>query len=73
MVAVPPDTPVTMPVALTLAVPALLHTPPGGEHVSIIVRPTHTLEGPTIADTVGKGLTVITEDDATLPQTLVMV
>jgi len=70
MVAVPPDTPVTTPVGLTVAVPVLLHVPPAGVQVIVAVRPTHTLVGPTIAETVGNGFTVITAVAKTVPQLL---
>ena len=52
MVAVPGDTPNTMPaVGVTAATDGLLllHVPPDTVLVRIIVEPTHTLEGPPIA------------------------
>lgn len=73
MVAVPPDTPVTSPVGLTVAAPTLLHVPPAGPHVRVMDSPAQTPDGPTIADTVGNGVTVTTVEEAAVPQTLVMV
>ena len=59
MVAVPADTPLTKPVvAFTTAViaPELIHVPPVGPLVSVVVEPTHTVCVPLIA--VGNALTV---------------
>ena len=60
MVAVPPETPVTSPVVLTVAtaVALLLHVPPPVVLVSVILLPAHTDEGPEIALTEGLTLTV---------------
>ena len=58
IVVVPAATPVTTPVVdpiFTLAL-LLLHVPPMLPSVSVIVKPTHTVDGPSIVD--GYGLTV---------------
>ena len=58
MVAVPEDTPVTIPVAISIyamAVLLLLHNPPPAS-VKVVVAPTHTWALPEIAG--GNGLTV---------------
>jgi hypothetical protein len=74
MVAVPPDTPVTTPVGLTVAVPELLlHTPPEVVLDMVIVSGTQTLDGPVMGVTVGSGLTVMMVVAETEPQLLVTV
>ena len=51
MVALPAETPVTTPVADTVAEPELLvQVPPGIPSVSAVVRPAHTLAVPEIVD-----------------------
>ena len=58
----PADTPVTTPLPLIVAIAGLVldHTPPGVASDKLMVLPTHTLEGPVIADTVGTEFTVTT-------------
>jgi hypothetical protein len=61
MVAVPPKTPLTMPVAEpTLAIPVLLldHTPPAVGWLNVLVVPWHIVVIPVIPD--DEELTVIT-------------
>jgi len=61
ILAVPPATPVTTPVAgLTVAVPVAeeLHTPPGVPSVSVVVPPTQVSAVPDIAVTAGLTFTV---------------
>lgn len=66
--------PVTLPDELTLAAgPGVLHTPPVGEHVSVMTDVRQTEEGPLITDTVGNGFTLITVVAAIVPQLLVTV
>jgi hypothetical protein len=60
MVAVPTDTPVTMPVGLTVAVPVALHVPPLVASVKALVDPAHMLNVPVIAAGVGFTVTGIT-------------
>jgi hypothetical protein len=57
---VPGITPVTIPeLEPTVELPLLLvHTPPGGVAVNVVVNPTHTLAVPEIDD--GDGFTVTT-------------
>ena len=59
IVAVPLSTPVTMPLAETIATAVLLlvHVPPEGVHESVVLAPTHTVAIPVIAE--GLGNTVI--------------
>ena len=59
MVAVPPETPVTTPVLLTVAtdVLLLLHTPPPLALLRCVVAPGHTVSEPVIA--AGAGFTII--------------
>lgn len=75
MVAVPVDTPVTMPVLLTVAIPAalLLHTPPVVASVKGVVAPVHTVAVPVMVPALGKGFTVTTAVALPLPQLLVTV
>jgi len=76
IVAVPADTPLTMPVKPIVATEPspLLHTPPLVASLSVVVEPAHTLMVPVIADTVGNGLTVTTEVTVvTQPKPLVAV
>jgi len=51
MLAVPADTPVTIPVEPTVALPGLLllHAPPAVASVRLTVEPTHTGAAPVIA------------------------
>ena len=51
MVAVPAKTPVTAPVVLTVAVELLLllHVPPAGDELRVMLAPSHTEEAPVIA------------------------
>ena len=58
IIAVPADTPVTPPVALTVAEPVLLHVPLPVASVKLVVEPTQTLSVPVIA--AGAGFTVTT-------------
>ena len=60
IVTVPPDTPVTTPPLLMVAMAGLLvdHTPPGVVLAAVIVVPAHRLVGPVMAATVGFELTV---------------
>ena len=56
----PAPTPLTTPVALTLAIAALLvdQVPPGAASASVMVAPVQTEEGPVTEPAVGAGLTV---------------
>lgn len=59
--AVPASTPVTIPELLpTVAMPVLplVHVPPDGEELNVVVAPTHTVAVPVIAD--GVAFTVTT-------------
>lgn len=68
MSAVPGDTPVTTPVALTDAVGlVVLQVPPGVASASVMVDASHTEDGPVIGETVGAALTVITIVAALVP------
>ncbi len=60
MVAVPAETPVTRPDALTVAtaVLLLLHTPPEVAFEYCVVEPTQTVFVPVVAATTGKAFTV---------------
>ena len=60
IVAVPADTPVTSPVADTVAVPVLLHVPLPVASVSAVVDPAHTLKVPVMAAGVGFTVTSVT-------------
>ena len=75
MVAVPADTPVTMPVLPTVAtvVAVLLHTPPVVASLNPVVAPAQTIAVPVIVPADGKGLTVTTLIAAAVPQPLVTV
>ncbi len=72
---VPADTPVTTPVAPTVATPALLllHVPPVVALARVVVPFEHIVVPPVIAATVGSGFTVITLVAVAVPQPLVMV
>jgi hypothetical protein len=61
MITLPPDTPVTIPVAPTVAIEVLLllHTPPGVPSVNVVDAPTHTLDAPEIVPATGNGFTAI--------------
>jgi hypothetical protein len=64
IVTVPPDTPVTIPEedpTVAIVVLLLLHTPPGGRQVKVIVLPAHRLVGPVIGPGFGLTVTVITD------------
>jgi hypothetical protein len=67
MFAVPPDTPVTVPVLVTVAtdVLPLLHTPPEVASLSDMVEPAHMIEPPLMDE--GSGLTVTTVVAMQLP------
>ena len=71
----PIATPVTLPVASTVAIAglALLHTPPETDSVKVTKALIHTEEGPDIAPMEGEGLTVIIDVSKTEPQLLVTV
>ena len=65
MLAVPADTPVTIPVedpAVATAVLPLLHAPPGVTSLNAVVAPIQTLVAPVIPE--GSGLTVTVTMDA---------
>lgn len=70
----PALTPVTVPVALTLAMAllALLHTPPVVASVRVTEEPAHTVVGPDMVPADGAGLIVTVVVAATVPQPLVM-
>ena len=55
---VPADTPVTIPIELTVAVDILLllHAPPPMLSLNVIIAPVHTMPGPEMAD--GNGFIV---------------
>jgi hypothetical protein len=64
MVAVPAATPVTVPVALTLAIDELelLHVPPVVGSVRVVIAPVQTVDAPVMVDGVaGLALTVMVE------------
>lgn len=77
MVDVPAATPVTRPVALTVAMPGdnELHTPPGVPvgSLSAVVAVGHTVKEPEITPATGVRFTVTTAVAATTPQLLVTV
>jgi hypothetical protein len=72
---VPAVTPVTTPVALTLATPVdtELHTPPPAASVRFVVVVGQTVRPPVIVPAFGAGFTVTTLVAATVPQLLVTV
>src|SRR6201994_4239 len=74
MVAVPADTPPTVP-PLTVATPVavLLHVPPVATSTRVVADPTHTVVVPVMDPATGDGLIVTTCVDATLPQPFVTV
>jgi hypothetical protein len=57
----PPDRPVTLPVAepIEMVAPVLLHKPPETVSVKVVIEPMHRLSDPTIIPISGNGLTVI--------------
>jgi hypothetical protein len=59
MVVIPPETPVTIPEAPTVAtdVMLLLHEPPGVTSLNDVVTPMHKLVSPVMGN--GNGLTII--------------
>jgi hypothetical protein len=73
MVVLPADTPVTIPVLLTVAIAVLLllQTPPGAPSVNVIVEATHTLVAPVIVPGTGNTLTEKDKVAAAVPQELV--
>ena len=75
MVAVPPLTPVSTPLADTVAMPVapLLHAPDGAASVSAVVTVGHTVNVPVIVPALGDGFTVTTAVAAAVPQLLVTV
>jgi hypothetical protein len=72
MIAVPADTPVTTPVALTVAFAGveLVHVPPVVALVNVVVPPGATVVAPVVVLTIGIALTVITLVAAAMPQLL---
>ena len=64
------DTPVTTPVEPTVACALLLlvHTPPDGEELKLVVKPAHTLAVPEIA--AGTTPTVMLTEGVIVPQVL---
>jgi hypothetical protein len=75
MVALPPVTPVTVPVAFTEAIEAavLLHTPPVAASVSVVVAPEQTVDEPVIVPAAGIGLTVTAWVALAVPHAVVTV
>ena len=75
MVAVPADTPVTVPVVPTVAtvVAVLLHAPPVVASLNPVVEPAQTVAVPVMVPADGNGLTVTTLVAAAIPQPLVTV
>ena len=75
MVAVPADTPVTLPVLLTVATNGslLLHTPPIVASANTVVVPAQMLVVPVIGDTTGSAPTVKTDVAVAGPQVFVAV
>ena len=75
MVAVPADTPVTMPVVPTVAtvVAVLLQVPPVVASLNPVVAPAQTVAVPVMVPADGNGLTVTTLVAAAVPQPLVTV
>ena len=61
MTDVPPDTPVTIPVAepIVAAVPPLLHIPPVRESFSAVVKPMHTMAVPEGTEGLGFTVTIV--------------
>src|SRR5436305_1611548 len=70
MVAVPPVTPLTVPVLLTVATAefVLLHVPPATDAVRVVAEPAHTLEAPLMAAVTGAALTVMALVAEAVPQ-----
>ena len=73
MVEVPAATPVTMPVAPTVAMPGdtELHIPPPAASVRFVVVVGQTVNPPVIVPELGVGFTVTTTVAAAVPQLLV--
>ena len=73
IVAVPADTPVTSPLAFTVAMPValLLHVPPAVASVNCVVLPIHTVCVPVIAATTGAEPTVTVLVTCVVPQPFV--
>ena len=73
MVAIPDDTPLTMPVLPTVAtdVAVLLQAPPDAPSVNVVVDPAHTFKIPVIVPATGNGLTVTIAVAAAVQQPLV--
>ena len=67
--------PVTVPVALTVATPAvlLLHTPPAAASANVVAVPVHTVVVPVIVPAVGVADTVTVVVAVAVPQLLVTV
>ena len=70
MLTVPAETPVTTPVAETVAIEVdeLLQVPPPVASLSVIVAPAQTVESPEITPTAGVKLTVIAKVAMAVPQ-----
>ena len=70
----PIDTPVTIPVALmvAIAVLALLQVPPVAVSLRVTEEPRHTVAGPVMAPALGRALMVRAAVAATVPQLLVL-
>jgi len=75
IVAPPPDTPVTIPVAPTVAIAVLplLQTPPVTDSIKEMAAPAHTDEAPVMVPETGGGLTVIIRLVLAVPHPLVTV
>ena len=65
--------PLTTPKGFTVAIPAAVevHTPPIAASVSDVVEPAQTVPVPVMLPAAGIELTVITTEDAEVPQVLV--
>ena len=75
MIAVPDDTPITVPVLPTVAtvVTVLLQAPPVVASLNPVVEPAQTVAAPVMAPADGNGFTVIIDVAAAVPQPLVTV
>ena len=74
MVALPADTPVSMPVEasiLATEVLLLVQVPPAAASVRVMVDPVHTDPGPVIVPADGNGLTVINVVAIPVPQAVI--
>lgn len=70
----PADTPVTIPAALTVALPLLAaHVPPGSDGVRVMLLPMHTEEKPVIVPEAGSAFTVTGFAVTALPHRFVTV